>query len=53
MMIFSSLENALREGFRWVDFNREYGLHIVEFDRNTPRGRVKSIAFARADQGDR
>lgn len=48
MTVFSSLEAAQREGFRWSHFNAEYRLHVVEMDRRGKSGmREKAIAFAR------
>lgn len=47
MVIFSSLAEALREGFRWHSFSKTEKLHIVEMDRPSKRGlRVKALAFA-------
>jgi hypothetical protein len=53
MTVFSSLAQAQREGFRWLEYSREYGLHVVEIDFATPRGRVRALAFARPEPGER
>jgi hypothetical protein len=47
MYVFSSPEAALREGFRILDFNREYGLYIVEKDVQRRLHRAKMCAFAK------
>jgi hypothetical protein len=52
VIVFSSMQKALEAGFRWLDFNREYDLHVVELDVATPRGRVRALAFARPDRSD-
>ena len=47
MTVFSSLEAAQREGFKWQCFHAEYKMHIVEMDRMNRRGfREKAMAFA-------
>ncbi|MBM3463277.1 MAG: hypothetical protein FJX76_14335 [Armatimonadetes bacterium] len=47
MIVFSSLDEAQREGFRWQSLSRSEKLHIVEMDRMGSRGqRVKALAFA-------
>lgn len=47
MIIFSSPEAALKEGFRILDFDREYQLYIVEKDISRKPHRAKICAFAR------
>lgn len=47
MIVFSSPEAAIREGFRVVDFDREYQLYIVEKDLDRRPLRMRVCAFAR------
>ena len=48
MYVFSSLDAAIRSGFRWYAFSEPENLHVVELDRATSGGRrVKALAFAR------
>ena len=47
MYVFSSLDAAIRSGFRWYAFSESENLHVVELDRATCGGRrVKALAFA-------
>ncbi len=48
MVVFSSPEAAIREGFRIVEFDREYQLYLVEKDLSRRPLRAKICAFARA-----
>ncbi len=51
MTIFTSLEAALREGFRWVEFVKELELHRVEKDLTRQDGRrVKMLALAQPEE---
>ncbi len=50
MVVFSSVARAVQAGFRWVEFSTEYGLHVMEIVRQTQKGRVRALAFARADR---
>jgi hypothetical protein len=53
MVVFSSPEAAMREGFQVVEFNREVDLYVVVKDFQRPDGRrARAIAFARrTDEG--
>ncbi|NDD31547.1 MAG: hypothetical protein EB084_25125 [Proteobacteria bacterium] len=53
MVVFSSPQAALREGFRVVELDRTVGLYIVERDWARADGRrVRALAFARVAEGD-
>ncbi|MHB2015875.1 MAG: hypothetical protein ACYCW6_02905 [Candidatus Xenobia bacterium] len=55
MVVFSSLEAAQREGFKWYAFNVDYKLHVVELDRRSRRvinQREKLMAFAHPSPQD-
>jgi hypothetical protein len=47
MVVFSTPEAAIREGFTVIDFDREYDLYIVEKDVSRSGYRAKMLAFAR------
>ncbi len=47
-MIFSSVEAAQRHGFKWLEFDRKLGLHLmVRDDRRADGLRVRALAYAR------
>lgn len=48
--IFSSLDKAVENGFYWVEFRPDLGIHVVErvFDRGDGR-LAKALAFAKPD----
>lgn len=47
MVVFSSTEAAMREGFHVVDFDCEYRLYVVEKDLFRRPYKSKVVAFAR------
>ena len=50
-MIFSSVEAAQRHGFKWLEFDRKLGLHLmVRDDRRADGLRVRALAYARASR---
>lgn len=50
MTIFSSLDKAVENGFSWVEFRSDLGIHVVErtFDRGDGR-LAKALAFAKPE----
>lgn len=53
MLIFSSLEAAIREGFKAIDFDKEQGYHIVEKDFPRMPLKVKMLALASRKRTER
>ena len=53
MTVFSSLQAAAREGFRWLDYDEELLLHLVVRSSQRSDGRRQmSLALARPEPGD-
>ncbi len=50
MTIFSSLDKAVENGFYWMEFRSDLGIHVVErtFDRGDGR-LAKALAFAKPE----
>ncbi len=47
MMMFSSLEKAVAEGFRWIEFRPDLGVHLVERVFTREDGKLlRAMAFA-------
>lgn len=46
MVVFKSVQAAIREGFVIVDFDREYRLFVCEKDLRRKSRLAKMIAFA-------
>lgn len=47
--MFSSLEKAISEGFQWIEFRPDLGIHIVERTFTKSDGQlVRAMAFAQA-----
>lgn len=48
MLVFPTLESAVKEGFHWLEYQPDQGLHLVErvFERSDGQ-LVKALAFAR------
>ncbi len=50
MTIFTSLDNAVRAGFHWLEFNSALDLHLVQRDFTREDGKkVRALAYARAE----
>lgn len=50
MTIFSSLDKAVAEGFHWLEFRADLGMHLVERIFNRGDGQlVRAIALAQAE----
>lgn len=48
MLIFSSLDRAVENGFRWVEFRPDLGVHVVERTINRGDGKLaRALAFAK------
>lgn len=48
MTVFSSVEEAQRFGFQWMEWQPHYGMHLVVNTRTRLDGRrVRSLAWAR------
>lgn len=48
MIIFTDLEHAVREGFRWVEYLPHYNLHLIERTFVRADGqKVRALAYAR------
>jgi hypothetical protein len=50
MVVFSSPQAAIREGFRILEYDAEYRLYIVEKDLPRKPLRAKMCAFARPEK---
>ena len=49
MIMFSSLEKAVTEGFHWIEFRPDLGVHLVERVFTREDGKlVRAMAFAQA-----
>ena len=48
MVIFSSLEHAVQDGFQWLEYLPHYNLHLIERSFTRADGqKVKALAYAR------
>jgi len=48
MVIFSNLEQAVQEGFHWLEFLPHYNLHLIERTFTRADGqKVRALAYAR------
>jgi hypothetical protein len=53
MTIFQNLEQAVKRGFRWLEFEAEMGMHLVERVFTRDDGLlVRAVALARAEPSD-
>ena len=51
MVIFTNLEQAVREGFQWLEFLPQYNLHLIERSFTRADGqKVRALAYARGSQ---
>lgn len=50
MVIFSTLEQAVSEGFHWLEFLPHYNLHLIERSFTRADGqKVRALAYARGN----
>lgn len=48
MVIFSNLEQAVQEGFHWLEYLPQYNLHLIERSFTRADGqKVRALAYAR------
>ncbi len=48
MVIFSNLEQAVSEGFQWLEYLPHYNLHLIERSFTRADGqKVRALAYAR------
>ena len=51
MTVFSNLQEAIREGFNWLEYQPSTQLHLVEKSMTRKDGlKIRALAFAKATQ---
>ncbi|MGE0491377.1 MAG: hypothetical protein AB7S38_19365 [Vulcanimicrobiota bacterium] len=51
MMIFSSLDTAIKEGFHWLEYRADLGVHLVERVFIRVDGQLtRALALAKAER---